>query len=64
MSCSKLGRTTFRIIVLVSLKHGGAPKLRVPVITGFNYCVVRSQGIAAKMHPQFLTAVILLVHNF
>jgi len=40
MSCSKLGRTTLGIIVLVSLKHGGATKLRVPVITGLGYCFV------------------------
>jgi hypothetical protein len=63
MSCSKSGRTTFRLIVLAGLTHGGARKLKVPIITNFN-CAVRSQGIAAKMHPQFLKAVILKMHNF
>ena len=38
-SCSKSGRTTLRLIVLEGQKHGGATKLRVPVITGFNCCV-------------------------
>jgi len=49
--------------MLAGLKHGEATKLRVRVIKGFN-CVVRSQGIAAKMHPQVLTAVILRIRNF
>ena len=40
MSCSKSGRTTLGIIVLVSLKHGGATKLRESLITSFNLCVV------------------------
>jgi len=48
--------------MLVRVKHGGTTKLSAPVITGFN-CVVRSQGIAAKMHPHFLTALILRMHN-
>jgi len=63
MSCSKLLRTRLRLIVMAGLKHGGATKWRVPIITDLN-CVVRSQGIAAKMHPHFLTAVTLRIHNF
>jgi hypothetical protein len=63
MSCSKSARTRLRLIAVAGLKHGGATKCRVPIITDFN-CVVRSQGIAAKMHPQFLTAVKLRIHNF
>ena len=63
MLCNMSGRTTLRIIMLAGLKHGEATKLRVRVIKGFN-CVVRSQGIAAKMHPQVLTAVILRIRNF
>ena len=63
MSCSKAGRTTLRLIVLAGIKHGGTTKWRVTIITSFNYCD-RSQGIVAKMHPQFLTALILRMHNF
>ena len=63
MSCSKSGRTRLRLTVLAGLKHGGATKWIVPIITDFN-CIVRSQGIASKMHLQFLTAVILRIHNF
>ena len=40
MSCSKSGRTTLGVIMLVSLKHRGAIKWRVSLITDFNYCVV------------------------
>jgi hypothetical protein len=39
MSCSKLGKTKLRLILLASLKHGGATKWRVTIITGFNCCV-------------------------
>jgi hypothetical protein len=38
-SCSKLGRTTLRLITLAGQKHGRATKLRVPIITGFSFCV-------------------------
>jgi hypothetical protein len=40
MSCGKLGRTKLGLIVLAGLKHGVAAKLKVPIITGFNCCVV------------------------
>ena len=36
MKCSMLERTTLRL----GLKCGGVTKLRVPIITGFNCCVV------------------------
>lgn len=49
MSRSKSGRTKCRLIVLAGPKHGGATKLRAPIIMGFN-CGVRSQGITEKMH--------------
>jgi hypothetical protein len=38
LSCSKLGRTAFRLIVLADQKAREATKLRVPIITGFNCC--------------------------
>jgi hypothetical protein len=63
MSCSKSGRTTLGVIVLAGLKDGGTTKLRVPIITGCN-CVARLQRIAPKIQPQFLTEVILRMHNF
>jgi hypothetical protein len=62
-SCSKSGRTTLRLIVLEGLKNGGSKKLRLPIVTGSN-SFVRSQGIATKMHPHFLTVVILRIHIF
>jgi hypothetical protein len=40
MSCSKSGKTTLRLIALVSLKYGGGTKWRLPIITGFNCCIV------------------------
>jgi hypothetical protein len=39
MKSSKSGRTKLRLIVLVGLKQRGATKLRLPINTGFNFCV-------------------------
>jgi len=63
MPWSKLRRTALRILMLAGLKHGGATNLIVSIVTAFNY-FVRLQGIAAIMHSQFLTVVILRMQNF
>jgi hypothetical protein len=54
MSCSKLGSTKLRVLVLVVLKHEEGTTWRAPKITAL-IDVLRSQGIAAKKLPQFLT---------
>ena len=37
--CSKLVITTLRLPLLAGIKQGGASKLRLSIITGFNCCV-------------------------
>jgi len=63
MPWSKWGRTTLRLILLPGLKQRWTIKWRVPIVTAFN-CFVRFQGIAAKIHPQINTAIILRMLNF
>jgi len=63
MSWSKWGRTTLRLILLPGLEQRWTIKWRVPTVTAFN-CFVRFQGIAAKIHPQINTAIILRTYSF